>query len=57
LKQLLRSFLGDQSGHDKVEFALIAGFLALLLIGGEKKLGNKIDKDYKAIGTTISKLK
>ncbi|MGA7884272.1 MAG: Flp family type IVb pilin [Acidobacteriaceae bacterium] len=57
MKQLLRSFLRDQSGHDKVEFALIAGFLALLLIGGEKKLGNKIDKDYKAIGTTISKLK
>lgn len=56
MKKLFVSFLRDQSGQDKVEFALIAALLALVLIGSEQKLGNKIDKDYKTIGNTITNL-
>lgn len=56
VKKLFVNFLRDQSGQDKVEFALIAALLALVLIGSEQKLGNKIDKDYKTIGNTITNL-
>lgn len=53
----LRSFLREDLGFDNAEYALIAAFAAILLFTSQQKLGNKIKKEYKGIGNTISKLR
>lgn len=51
MKELLIDFV---RGHDKVEFALIAGLLLLTFIGSEQNIGARISLEYQAIGATMN---
>lgn len=54
MKPLFIRFLRDQSGQDKVEYALIAGLIALLLIGSERNLSSIIGAYFQGLGNTVN---
>ncbi len=54
LKQALRAFANDESGQDLIEYALIAGLIAVGAIAAMTLLGNNIGNSFNGVGNTIS---
>lgn len=57
MRELLRNLLWDESGQDKIEFALIAALIALVLLDKKQKIGDSVSNAFKAIGNAVTKLK
>jgi pilus assembly protein Flp/PilA len=49
MKGLVARFLSDESGAAAIEYALIAGLIALAIVGGATVLGTKIDAKFTGI--------
>jgi pilus assembly protein Flp/PilA len=47
------AFLGDESGQDLIEYALIAALLALVAIAGLNGLSSKINSQFTKIGSSL----
>ena len=46
-------FRKDESGATAIEYALIAGLIAVVIIGGATTLGTKISSKFESIATTV----
>ncbi len=44
---LLRRFMGDQSGATAIEYALLAGLIALAVVASARQLGSSLDNSFK----------
>jgi pilus assembly protein Flp/PilA len=53
MKQLLKSFLNDESGQDLIEYALVAALIALVAITGLNGLASSINSEFTKIGGDI----
>ena len=54
MKNLLARFVKDESGAAAIEYALIAGLIALAIVGGATALGTAIDGKFSTLGTTVT---
>jgi pilus assembly protein Flp/PilA len=51
MKNLVARFLNDESGAAAIEYALIAGLIALAIVGGATALGGAIGTKFTNIST------
>ncbi len=49
----LHMFLRDESGATAIEYGLIAALIALAIMVGAGALGNSINNQFMAIGSTL----
>jgi pilus assembly protein Flp/PilA len=54
VNELLKRFVADQTAATAIEYALIAGLVALVIIGAVTKLGTKISAKFNAIAANLS---
>jgi pilus assembly protein Flp/PilA len=54
MKQLLSRFLSDESGAAALEYALIAGLIALGIIAGATALGSALSTKFNDLGTAVT---
>lgn len=50
----LKAFLGDQSGATAIEYGLIAGLIAVVIITAVTTIGTSINAKFTAIGNSLS---
>ena len=53
-KQMLYSFLVDESGQDLIEYALAAALIGLAAIASIKGLASNISTAFNSIGTRLT---
>ena len=53
MKNLVTKFASDESGATAIEYALIAGLIALAIITGATSLGKEISGKFTTIGTKV----
>jgi pilus assembly protein Flp/PilA len=53
MKNLLLRFGADDSGVTAIEYGLIAGLIAVVIIGAVTTLGTKVSSKLGAIATTL----
>jgi pilus assembly protein Flp/PilA len=54
LKQLLSSFLRDESGQDLIEYALVAAIIALGATAAMTSLAGSINTAFSKIGSSLT---
>jgi pilus assembly protein Flp/PilA len=54
LEKILTAFPGDERGQDIVEYALIAGLVALSAIAGMRSVGSAVSSVFTAVGTKLT---
>ncbi len=54
LPQHLTSLKSDKRGVTAIEYALIAGLVAVVLIGGATTLGTSLSGAFTSVGTAVS---
>ena len=54
MKKLAARFLKDQSGATAIEYGLIAGLIAVVIIGDVTKLGTNISAKFNIIASNLS---
>lgn len=47
-------FVKDESGATAIEYGLIAGLIAVVIIGGATLLGNNLDAMFRRIAGTLT---
>lgn len=50
---LIRTFLRDETGSSAIEYGLIAGFVACVLISAVQSLGSNLNSKFSRIVTKI----
>ncbi len=50
----LHRFLRDESGATAIEYSLIAGFIALIVIGGLRTIGQQLVPKYQGVANGLS---
>ncbi len=50
----LFAFLRDESGATAVEYGLIAGLIAVVIIGALTTLGTRVSNKFKAVSNNLS---
>ncbi|NHO33621.1 Flp family type IVb pilin [Acetobacter sp. LMG 1636] len=50
----IRAFLGDREGVTAIEYALIAGLIAVVAFGAMKSVGTSLSNLFSTIATSIS---
>ncbi|MDB5510330.1 MAG: Flp family type IVb pilin [Hyphomicrobiales bacterium] len=53
MKSIAR-FLNDESGATAIEYGLIAGLIAVVIIGSVSAVGTKISAKFNAVATNLS---
>ena len=53
MSNLIARFAKDESGATAIEYGLIAALIALAIMVGAGALGNSINNQFKAIGSTL----
>ena len=53
MSKIVARFVKDESGATAIEYGLIAALIALALMVGAGALGNSINNQFKAIGSTL----
>ena len=54
LKHAFVAFLKDESGQDLIEYALVAGLIALGAVAAMTSLSGKIGNAFNTVGTNLS---
>lgn len=54
MKDLLRRFATDTEGQDLIEYALLAGFIALAAVLAITAIGKALNTLYQNIGTQVT---
>ena len=57
LMESLRAFVKREDGASAIEYALIAGLIAIMVIGGATLMGGNIDKIFQKIGSVLGEVK
>ena len=53
MDRFVARFLKDDSGMTSIEYGLIAGLIALVIVGSATTLGTQLNAKYTSIGATI----
>lgn len=53
MMETLRSFIKREDGASAIEYALIAGLIGIVIIGGATFLGGEINDIFNRIGTAL----
>ncbi|MGB8276358.1 MAG: Flp family type IVb pilin [Methylovirgula sp.] len=53
MKKIFARFAADQSGVTAIEYGLIAGLIAVVIIGAVTSLGTSVKSKFTAIGTAL----
>lgn len=53
MSKLFARFVKDESGATAIEYGLIAALIALAIMVGADALGNSINNQFMAIGSTL----
>lgn len=53
MSNLIARFVKDESGATAIEYGLIAALIALAIMVGAGALGNSINNQFMAIGSTL----
>lgn len=53
MSKLIKSFLHDSDGATAIEYALIAGLLSVVIIGGVTLLGARLSGRYESTANAI----
>ena len=54
MKTLFLAFVQDENGATAIEYGLIAGLIAVVIIGAVSTVGTKISAKFGTIATTLS---
>jgi pilus assembly protein Flp/PilA len=54
MTQLFSRFLTDETGAAALEYALIAGLIALAIIAGATAIGSAINGKFNTVATTVT---
>ena len=54
MHHLLRRFVNDQSGVTAVEYGLIAGLIAVVIIGAVTTLGTKVQSKFQSVADALT---
>jgi pilus assembly protein Flp/PilA len=54
MKKLFARFVADQSGVTAIEYGLIAGLIAVVIISAVTTLGTKISAKFQAVANNLS---
>ena len=54
MKNMFTRFVADQSGATAIEYGLIAGLIAVVIIGAVTSLGTNIAKKFNAVANNLS---
>ncbi|MBX9741261.1 MAG: Flp family type IVb pilin [Beijerinckiaceae bacterium] len=54
MHNLFRRFLANESGATAIEYGLIAGLIAVVIIGSVTALGTKINLKFQAIADNLT---
>ncbi len=54
MKNLLSRFSQDQSGATAIEYGLIAGLIAVVIIAAVTQLGTKLSHQFSLVGNSLS---
>jgi pilus assembly protein Flp/PilA len=49
----LKKFLGDQSGATAIEYALIAGFLSIVIVVAVNGIGTTLNTKFTSVNTSL----
>lgn len=53
MPRLFRRFAADQSGVTAIEYGLIAGLIAVVIIGAVQLLGTNVSNTFNTIATSL----
>lgn len=53
MRQPFRTFIGDERGASAVEYAFVAGAIALIVVGGASLLGLRLGNYFSAIASRL----
>jgi pilus assembly protein Flp/PilA len=54
MKKLIARFVKETEGQDLIEYALLAGAIALAALVGMQNLGSTLDTQFSNLATTVS---
>ncbi len=54
MKKIFARFAADQSGATAIEYGLIAGLIAVVIIGAVKTLGTNVASKFNAVASNLS---
>ncbi len=54
MKKLIARFIKDQSAATAVEYCLIAGLIAIVIVGAVTRVGTKLSTRYNAIANDVT---
>jgi pilus assembly protein Flp/PilA len=54
MKNLFNRFVADQSGATAIEYGLIAGLIAVVIIGAISAVGTKLSAKFNAVAANLS---
>lgn len=54
MRQLFHRFIADQSGVTAIEYGLIAGLIAVVIIGAVQSLGGKVQTKFQAVADALT---
>jgi pilus assembly protein Flp/PilA len=54
MKRIFARFAADESGATAIEYGLIAGLIAVVIIGAIKTLGNNLANKFNAVANNLS---
>lgn len=53
MKNLVRCYVADDSGVTAIEYGLIAGLIAVVIIGAVQTLGTNVSSAFTSIATAV----
>ena len=54
MNNLFRRFMTDESGVTAIEYGLIAGLIAVVIIGAVRTLGTNVAAEFTAVANALS---
>ncbi|MCI0465549.1 MAG: Flp family type IVb pilin [Beijerinckiaceae bacterium] len=54
MRHLLRSFINNQSGVTAIEYGLIAGLIAVVIIGAVQLLGTRVQSKFQTVADALT---
>ena len=57
MMETLRSFIKREDGASAIEYALIAGLIGIVIVGGATFLGEEINSIFNRIGESLTDIK
>ena len=54
MKTLIAQFVRDDQGQDLIEYALLAGFISLVVVGAVTAVGTSLSSFYQTVSTKVN---